>query len=98
LGDVVAELVVEARPDRERPDVTPQERVAVRRRLGDRFAAYRPTRAAAVVHQDLLPEGRRPRLADEARGRVHRFARREGNDEADRFGGVTLPERVYRDQ
>src|SRR5437667_634878 len=98
LGDVVAELLVEARPDRERPDVTPQERVAVGRRLGDRFAAYRPTGAAAVVHQDLLPERRRPRLADEARGRVHRFARGEGHDEADRLGGISLRERFYRDQ
>ena len=98
LRDVVAELLVQAWPDRERPDVAPQEREAVRRRLGDRFAAYRPARAAAVVHQDLLPEGRRPRLADEARGRVHRFARGEGHDEADRLGGVSLRGRFYRDQ
>src|SRR5439155_7768673 len=37
-------------------------------------------RAAAVVHQDLLPEGRRPRLADEARGRVRSEERRVGKE------------------
>ena len=61
-----------------------QQRIAVRRRVGDDFGADIAGRARAVVDDELLAEPLRQRLADEARDDVGRQARRIADDDVHR--------------
>ena len=80
----------EARVDRERPRRTHQDRVAVGRGLGDEVGADVAARARPVVDHDLLREALGELLRDDASDDVGAAARREGDDEADRLGGISF--------
>jgi hypothetical protein len=75
--------------DRE-ADVVHEQGVAVGRRLGRDVRADRPARAAAIVHDDRLPEAFGELCRDDAPDDVVAAARRERNDEADRTRWIAL--------
>jgi hypothetical protein len=84
---------VKMRIDPEQRARSEQQRVAVRRRVGDQFAGEVAVRAGAILHHYRLPEPRCQRLSDEAGDDVGRTARRERDEEPDRPCGIRLRQR-----
>src|SRR6266568_898056 len=70
-----------------------QHRVSVGRGLGDDVGADIAARAGPVVDHDLLREALGELLRDDASDDVGAAARREGDDEADRLGGIGVRRR-----
>ena len=67
-----------------------QDRISVRRRFRDRIGAEIAPGARPIFDDDRLLEEFGQPLADQPRDGVHRAARRERNDDADRAGWIGL--------
>ena len=86
LRRVERQLGVDRGADRQRADVAQQQRVAVRRRLGDEVGAQVAVGAGLVLHDHGLLERLRQRLADGAGDDVRRPAGRVRHDDAHGLG------------
>ena len=75
---------------RVRAGAADRQRVAVGRRARGDFGADDAARAAAVLHDDLLPERRAERRGHEARREIDEAARRKADDDAHRLGGIAF--------
>ena len=92
-GEVVYGLEAQLRVERGGDGVglrRQQQGVAVGRRLGHCLAADGGAGARPVVDDDLLLQALAEFGRDDAHGPVHRTARREGHDDADRAARVVL--------
>ena len=87
---VVRHLVVEARIDGVGGDRRHQQRVTVRRGLGDHVGADVAARPGLVLDEELLAQEVAHLGPDDARDRIGRSAGREGHHDADRFGGILI--------
>ena len=90
LQDVVGQLAVHGGVDAMRSGVAHDQRVAVRRRLGDDLGADHASGTGPILDDDLLPKRGRQPLGDESRDDVRRIARRARRDEADRPGRISV--------
>jgi hypothetical protein len=72
--------------------------MAVRRSFGDDRSAHRTSRATAIVDHELLLEVVAPRLDESAPHDIHRAARLEWHDHANRPIRERLAERCGADQ
>ena len=80
---IVAQILVERRPDAERAVGAEQHGVTIRRRLRHRFGADIAAGTGPVFDDDLLAEPLRHRGCDRARQHVGGAAGREGDDHGD---------------
>src|SRR5262249_23755888 len=67
-----------------------QQRVTVRRRIGDGGGADRTTCTRTIFDHDVLPERGGKLVRNDARDHVAGAARRIGDDQMDRLGGKGL--------
>ena len=91
---LVAGVLGEAERDRQRRIGAEQDRVAVRRALGDRARADGAAGAAAVVDHDRLLEGFAQLVGDRAGDDAGAAAGRERNDQRDRLCRIVLRTRA----
>ncbi len=89
---VVGQLGIDRGCDAVRRDRHHQERVAIRRRLGDDVGADAAARAWPVLDHHLLAQRLGELVGHHARQDVGRLAGREGHDDLDRLGGPGLGE------
>ncbi|MNT21674.1 hypothetical protein D3C72_1570210 [compost metagenome] len=85
---IVGQLLVQRQVGRDRAGNGHQQRIAVRRRLGDVVGADDAAGTALVLHHHRLAELARQAIADGARQRVGQPARRVGDDQVDGLGRV----------
>ena len=90
LARIVADVLVERRPDRERAGVAEHQRVAVGLAFGDRLGADGAAGAGAVVDHDLFAEQLAHLVGDAAADDRGRAARRKRNHQRDRAGRIVL--------
>ena len=97
LHRIVGQRLVDGRINRDRARLAEQQRIAIGLRLGDEIGADDRARAALVLDHDRLAGILRDLLGHDARHRIRPAARRVGDDELDRFGGIVLCKRRWCD-